>query len=289
MPGLDLSKNIFSAGASAATNWGSVSANANFDFAGNILLRRGVDLDLGLAAIAQLDASFHRFLAADLSAQGEAQATLRDQVQMPLNLFDEIGLAVRLQAVTELAAGARLALALEIGDFLSLVDQDPMMQGVPARLLRVFLEEIDIGAAFYAKAAFSAEAYANVVVTDTALGDALKGTKPGFNISAGAGAGLSAGAGFEILANLGVRSFPRLVGRTADILIDETVNGIARAPSRGRFKGEVMSKRENDTNAFRPSDRPLTEYEEEQKALRKNLERLRAERLAREKAKSKEN
>jgi hypothetical protein len=48
-----------------------------------------------------------------------------------------------------------------------------------------------------------------------------------------------------------------------------------------------MSKRENEAdNAFRPSDKPLTEYEKEQKALRKNLERLRAERLAREKAKS---
>jgi hypothetical protein len=51
----------------------------------------------------------------------------------------------------------------------------------------------------------------------------------------------------------------------------------------------VMSKRENEANnAFRPSDRPFTEYEEEQKALRKNLERLRSERLAREKAKSNE-
>jgi hypothetical protein len=50
-----------------------------------------------------------------------------------------------------------------------------------------------------------------------------------------------------------------------------------------------MSKRENDANnTFRPSDRPLTEYEEDQKALRKNLERLRAERLAREAATSKE-
>ena len=50
-----------------------------------------------------------------------------------------------------------------------------------------------------------------------------------------------------------------------------------------------MSKRENErNNALRPSDRPLTKYEEEQKALRKNLERLRAERLAREKAKSKD-
>jgi hypothetical protein len=46
-----------------------------------------------------------------------------------------------------------------------------------------------------------------------------------------------------------------------------------------------MSKRENEANnVFRPSDSPLTEYEKEQKALRKNLERLRAERLAREAA-----
>jgi hypothetical protein len=44
-----------------------------------------------------------------------------------------------------------------------------------------------------------------------------------------------------------------------------------------------MSKREKDaSNAFRPSDSPLTEYEKEQIALRKNLERLKAERLARE-------
>jgi hypothetical protein len=44
-----------------------------------------------------------------------------------------------------------------------------------------------------------------------------------------------------------------------------------------------MSKRENDANnIFRPSDSPLTEYEKEQIALHKNLERLRAERLLRE-------
>jgi hypothetical protein len=46
-----------------------------------------------------------------------------------------------------------------------------------------------------------------------------------------------------------------------------------------------MSKRENDVNnLFRPSDSPLTEHEKEQIAVRKNLERLRAERLAREAA-----
>ena len=50
-----------------------------------------------------------------------------------------------------------------------------------------------------------------------------------------------------------------------------------------------MSKHENEANnTFRPSDRPLTEYEKEQIALRKNLERLKAERRAREAAKSKD-
>ena len=44
-----------------------------------------------------------------------------------------------------------------------------------------------------------------------------------------------------------------------------------------------MSKRENDANnVFRPSDSLLTEHEKEQIARHKNLERLRAERLARE-------
>jgi hypothetical protein len=47
--------------------------------------------------------------------------------------------------------------------------------------------------------------------------------------------------------------------------------------------------KKNEANTmFRSSDKPLTEYEEEQKALRKNLERLKAERLAREAAKSKD-
>jgi len=64
-------------------------------------------------------------------------------------------------------------------------------------------------------------------------------------------------------------------------------NGSLRANAGAAFcaRGHVMSKRKNNANnLFRPSDSPLTEYEKEQIALRKNLERLRAERLAREAA-----
>jgi uncharacterized small protein (DUF1192 family) len=48
-----------------------------------------------------------------------------------------------------------------------------------------------------------------------------------------------------------------------------------------------MTRRNKDAgDPFRPSDRPVTEYEQQQAALRENLERLRTERRAREQAKS---
>jgi len=60
-------------------------------------------------------------------------------------------------------------------------------------------------------------------------------------------------------------------------------SGPGRTISNARREGHVMSKRKNDANnAFRPSDSPLTEHENHQIAVGKNLERLRAERLARE-------
>jgi len=50
-----------------------------------------------------------------------------------------------------------------------------------------------------------------------------------------------------------------------------------------------MSKQSKEMGTtFRPSKKPLSEYEEEQLAIRKNLERLRAERRAREAIKAKD-
>jgi hypothetical protein len=55
-------------------------------------------------------------------------------------------------------------------------------------------------------------------------------------------------------------------------------------------KKEDSSPTSQARKAFRSgaTRRPMTEYEKEQKALQKNLERLKAERLARETAKSKD-
>ena len=64
-----------------------------------------------------------------------------------------------------------------------------------------------------------------------------------------------------------------------------TLGQMRQHPAAVCVKGHVVSKRGNDANnVFRSSDRPLTEHEKDQSAQRKNLERLRADRLAREAA-----
>src|SRR5262249_4062248 len=160
---------------------------------------------------------------ADVQGTAQAEARVTAQIQVPMDLFDEAGLAVRLQAIAQAAAGVQIRLGLSIGDFIALIDTHPKMMGIPAKLPHPFLEEIDIGGGLYAKAAVAAMAYANLVVAGRLV---AKGTtKPGFTISAEAGAGLKAGAGFRVFANLQIKDPRRLVGRSIDLAVNEMSAG----------------------------------------------------------------
>ena len=183
MPSTELDRNVLDAQFSgSASDWGQIDGQGLVQFRAGAELNRGVNLDLGLEAFANLDASFRKYVAADLTGEARGTLALKCQVQVPMNLFDEVGLAIRLQAVAELAAGASLTLGLSLRDFIALVERDPLMQGVPLRLFRIFMEEVTIGGGLYAKAALSAMAYANVVVAGSAI--APPGGKAGFNILA---------------------------------------------------------------------------------------------------------
>ncbi len=222
MPTTDLTRNVFSAsGSGGALEWTEVEGGASTTFRADAQLRRGINLDLGLEALAYLDGKFRRYLAAELDAEARGTLRVRGQIQAPLNLFKESGAAVRLQARAELAAGASLSLGLSVADFLELVKKDPAMQGLPYRLFEIFLEEVTIGAGLYAKAALSAMAYANLIITGSLI--ATEPEKPGFNIVAEAGAGLKAGAGYRVFARVGFDDVRRFVGRTTDVLVDETI------------------------------------------------------------------
>lgn len=235
------SRELVSAGADfKAGDWARLGAEASLDLLAVADLNRGIDLGLGVEALARLDGSVKKFIAADVHGQAHAAARVRAQVQVPLDLFNEAGIAVRLQAVAEAAAGVQLGIGLSIDDFLALAGGDERLRGVPLELLKVFLDEFEIQGGVMAKVAVAAMAYANLAATGSFVKS--RDRQPGFTIAAEAGIGLKAGAGFRVFARFGVDDPRRLVRRTIDVAVDETLAAIsASLPAESRSLVEEAS------------------------------------------------
>ncbi|HXN50022.1 MAG TPA: hypothetical protein VN893_25445 [Bryobacteraceae bacterium] len=226
MPALDGSKAILAASAGYhAGDWADVEAQGSLDFEAVADFSRGIDLQIGAEALVQLDGSIRQYLAADLAGQANAAARVQAQVQVPLDLFNEAGVAIRLQAVAEAAASATLAIGLDAGDFLQLAGSDPHLGGVPLELLKAFLAEFTIQGGVMAKAAASAMAYANLALTGRLVANGTD--KPGFTVAGEAGVGLEAGAGFRVLARFGVDDPRRWLRRSVDIAVDGSIAAVA--------------------------------------------------------------
>lgn len=225
MPGPNLSQTLLGGSADyKASDWLQASASGKLDLLAAAELRRGLNLGLGAEALVELDASLRKFIALDVSAQANATARVQAQVQVPLDLFSEAGFALRLQAVAEAAVGINLGIGLSVGDFLALAGADPLMKGAPFKLLALLFEpdQVVVSAGVKAKAAASAMAYVNFLVTGS-----LDGNKPGFLAAAEAGVGLKAGAGYQVFVNFSLASPHRFVRRSIDIAVDETTRLIA--------------------------------------------------------------
>ncbi len=207
-----------------ADDWGSVAGGGSLDMRAEAELKRGFDLELGAEALVSIDASVAKFLTADLRGQANAAARVKAQVQVPLDLFSEAGVAIRLQAIAEAAASIELGIGLQTGDFLALAETDPRMRGVGLRLLAALFAEAKISGGVRAKAAVSAMAYANIALTGTVLPP--PGGKAGFTVAAEAGLGLKAGAGYRVFVTFGLDQPSRLVRRCTDILVDEVLDRV---------------------------------------------------------------
>lgn len=222
MPGLNLDQNLLSAAAGfQAGDWAQGEAAATLDFRGAAELDRGINLELGVGVMALLEAGLHKFLAVDAELRAQASADLKAQVQLPMDLFGEAGVAVRLVAAAQASAVARLKIGLSVRDFIQLAEQDRRIDDIALRLLVILLEEVKIQAGVHGRVAFSAMAYANLALTARLIEDPNQGLKPGFTIGGGYGVGLKAGAGWGVFAELGLIEPPRFVRRSVDAIVED--------------------------------------------------------------------
>jgi hypothetical protein len=222
MPGINLSQPLLGAGASAKNDWASASARTSLDFTAKAEFKRGVNAVIGLEALASADAGLSQFVAATVRGNAFAEAQAGVQVQFPLNLFDNFGVAVGAEAKAQAAAGIEAGLALVVGDFVELLEVDPDAAGIPLELILLLFEEVNFGGKVEVHVAASAMAYASLQITGAVID--RPGRPAGFQCVADAGLGLAAGMGFSGGLLLGFKDFRRFYGRAVDLCVNRVVS-----------------------------------------------------------------
>ncbi len=205
----------------AATVRGSAQASAEF--------RRGVDLSAGFDFGASVGGDVGNQLRATFSAGVGVRGGLAVQAMFPIDLFTSAGIVARFRAQIEASAYVRATLALQLDEFYRLL-RGQVPAGPMERMLEIFLEEVEIEAGLWARAAFAAQIFGEATLTGSLLGS--PGMPAGFTFSLQYGIGWIYGTGYQFLTNINIENPRRLLDRLADNLADLALQEVDRHVSR---------------------------------------------------------
>ncbi|EPF11113.1 hypothetical protein ICA_02800 [Bacillus cereus BAG1O-3] len=190
---------------------------------------RGINYNIGASILANLDNLLKKYLRLNnLHIGVQGKLNLQGQVQTPLDLYEEAGLAIRLQAVAEISAVAALTFELKTQELLEQLQQKPELQGFPAQLCEVFLEESTLKGGIFGKASLSLMAYANLVLTGRLFQKKSEQDKPKFHLEYELGFGFIAGGGYRIFLEIEFDHVRRLIGRMSTQIVNDSIKQLER-------------------------------------------------------------
>ncbi|MEO5997116.1 MAG: hypothetical protein ABIN89_10260 [Chitinophagaceae bacterium] len=181
----------------------------------NAELRRGINLSAGFDFAASAQGVLGKGLSAKVTAGVNARAGVALQAAFPLDLFKEAGIIARFQAQAAAAAYVGATVGLEFNVFREQIGT--LIPSPLDELLDVFLEEIELSAGFWGRAAFAAEIRGEAVLAGSLSPTAPN--DPGFSFSLQYAAGLGYGAGKEFVTNIKFVEPQRLLDRIADRMV----------------------------------------------------------------------
>ncbi|EPD83744.1 hypothetical protein HMPREF1207_03107 [Paenibacillus sp. HGH0039] len=211
MPENQPNRQIFSDQSGSVIRWDQVKGNQKVEYSAT--RRRGVNLNVKAA-----ETFVAKMKNVPVFAQAGGEVTFQAQAQAPLDLFEEAGLAVRLQAIARLAAGIGLRPRMSVRDLTDAVGGLPDMKGAPMEMFQLLLGEITIQGEMHAQAAVAIMAYANLIASGTFLGNDGFG-KPGFQYIFEAGYGFKVGGGYRAFVEVNFDNPRRLINRYAEAAI----------------------------------------------------------------------
>lgn len=228
------SKELFLlSGSTPLGGWGHGSGVLTGHAQAESSFRRGMKLDAEVDVQGRLEGTVGHDLAATLRAGVDVRAAAVIQAQIPLDLFTEAGLVARADLAVAASAFVSLQLSLRLHELEQMVhDQLP---GPGGDLVAILLDEFQLSAGLWAKAAFAAELHAQAVLAGSLVGD-----NPGFTFSFEAAAGIGASAGVSFLLNAGFADPDALVRRLASRLAEAVTDLLPEAtPAERRIKAAV--------------------------------------------------
>lgn len=189
------------------------SALVRLDAQGVARLHRGIDLQAGAELEARFQGEVGDALKASLTVGADAKLQAALQAAVPLDLFTAAGVIARLELAAEAAVFVGLDVRLAADEFEQLV-RARLGEGLLVDLLDIFLDETEIGAGVWARAAFAAELVGEASLTGSLL---PTGDQPaGVSFALRYGAGVAYGAGANVVAQFGFADSRRLLRRTSD-------------------------------------------------------------------------
>ncbi len=213
-------------------DWGGINvlrANAGVDVSvavnAEANLCHGLQVALGAQASAEAQLALSMFIAGSAEGRAFAAAGANVKVSLAPDLFDRFGLTVDVGTFAEAAVAGSLSIGLDIGQIRQLAEalasESPEM--VPNQLaidiFNAFLDELDIRAGVWGRAAFSAMARGYLSV----YGSLADSEQAGFVFELGGSIGLKAGTGWDCFAVAQLRNVDRFYQRTSELITAEVV------------------------------------------------------------------
>jgi hypothetical protein len=228
MATLNEEKNIFVTEQGTVRHWSQIPGDNEIKIQAKSELRRGFNFDVSASESAKynlIQPLLNKWSKLKLFSYAELNAELQAQLQAPLNLFVEAGLAARLQAMARVAVGFGLSLEMKPNELLNKLKQRPDMEGFLGDLAEIFLEETDLVAELYGEAAVAIMAHMNAVFTGSLIKN-KEFEEPGFRFIFDAGIGYLAGGGYRFILDFKFPDTGRMMSRISDLISRGLIHSI---------------------------------------------------------------
>ncbi|MFS0839725.1 hypothetical protein [Paenibacillus sp. 1P03SA] len=187
--------------------------------------RRGGDYALGAGFRTQINELLNKWAQLKILAEAKVSAIAQVKIQTPLDLFNEAGLAAKLQIVLEAAVAAGLNMGLTMGQLAEILKTRSEGRGLSGQLLDLLLNETRLEAALFGQYAIGFMAYANFVTVGS-LRKNEEFPEPSFQFLYEAGMGFIVGGGYRSYIQMKIPDPRHLVQIFSDLLIDGVVQKV---------------------------------------------------------------